>query len=284
MSNPALSKTEEPNPLDSIKHIGLLAGEGRFPFLIAQAARDRDVRVTAFALKNVTPENLEEVVDEIHWLELGHFQHLIELFHEHDIHKIVMAGRVRHSSIFQLRKIDIRGIKLLGKMANKKADSILKTVTDEFARENVEVLDSTLFLRSLMPPPGILTTSTPPGTEVKIDIDFGYQLAKEIAGMDIGQTVVVKSQTVVAVEAMEGTDGAIERAGKVAGEGTVVVKVSKPMQDKRFDVPVIGLRTIRKMIEARSAALAFTGGETLFFDQAEAIALAEENGISIVAV
>ncbi|MBI3737403.1 LpxI family protein, partial [Candidatus Sumerlaeota bacterium] len=165
-----------------------------------------------------------------------------------------------------------------------KANSILNVVTAELESENIHVLDSTLFLRSCLPGKELLTKACPPSEETQADIDFGYELAKQVAGLDIGQTVVVKSQSVVAVEAMEGTDAAIERAADIAGEGIVVVKVSKPQQDRRFDVPVLGLTTIEKLVKVRAAALAFSGGETLFFDEKEAVALAEANKITIIGV
>ncbi len=270
--------------LSEIGQLGLVAGEGQFPLLIARAAKERDVAVTAFGLRGVTSDQLESEVRAMHWLELGQFEKLIQLFHSEGITKTVMAGRIKHNSIFQLAKMDMRGFKLMAKMINKKANSILGVVIKEFESENIEVLDSTMFLRSCMPGKGLLTPGCRATEEIETDIEFGYDLAKQIAGLDIGQTVVVKNQSVVAVEAMEGTDAAIERAGEIAGEGIVVVKVSKPMQDRRFDVPVIGLTTIHKLIKVKGAALAFSGGETLFFDEKEAVALAESNKIAIIGV
>jgi UDP-2,3-diacylglucosamine hydrolase len=160
---------------------------------------------------------------------------------------------------------------------------LLKAITDELGREAIDIIDSTMLLREFMPPSGLLTPHTPVRAEVMEDIHFGRPIAKEIAGLDIGQTLVVKQKTIVAVEAMEGTNKAIMRAGEIAGEGCVVIKVSKPRQDRRFDVPVMGLVTVQKLVQARCAALALPGGEALFFEQDKACALAEEHGISIYA-
>lgn len=282
-SDPLPTSDDAAEPAHKQK-VGLLAGEGAFPLLLARAARDRGVSVYAYGLPGVTPAELEREVDSMRWVNVGQLQKLIDLLHQDGVEQIVMAGRVKHNIVFQLARMDMRAIKLLGKIINKKADTILGTVVREFTSEGIETLDSTIFLRSMMPPAGLLTRGVPPNEEIAKDIEFGHEQAKAIAGLDIGQTVAVKSQSVVAVEAMEGTDETIERAGRVAGEGVVVVKVSKPMQDKRFDVPVLGLTTVQKLVEARAAALAFSGGQTLFFDQEQAVALAEANGIAIIGV
>ena len=280
MSSPALKTSPSEVEID---HLGLIAGEGKFPFLIARAARSRSVPVTAIGVQGVTSPELEAEVDEMRWVKFGEFDQMIQHFHDSGISKAVMAGRIKHSSIFQLAQLDSRGRKLISKLVNKKADTVLSLVAQELESESIEVLDSTMFVQSCMPPPGLLTPRVPPSKEVQQDIDFATEHANGIAAMDIGQTVIVKSQTVVAVEAMEGTDKAIERAGQIAGEGTVVVKVGKPLQDKRFDVPVLGLRTIQKMGEAKSAALAFPGHKALFFDREESVELAQSHGITIIA-
>lgn len=266
-----------------LHHIGLIAGEGKFPFLLAQAAGDRHIRVTAIGIEGVTSPKLADKVSEMCWVKFGQFNNIIQCLHEHNITKTIMAGRLKHNSIFQLTKIDRRGIKLLAKTASRRADDLLGAVTDELANENIEVLDSTMLMRECMPEPGLLTPGCPGNAEVLADIEFGRPLAKSIAGLDVGQTIVVKQKSIVAVEAMEGTDQTILRAGKIAGPGCVVIKVSKPRQDRRFDVPVIGRTTIRKMIEAQCSALALPGNEALFFDQEETCALAEAHGITILA-
>jgi DUF1009 family protein len=269
--------------LAGMSHLGLIAGEGQFPFLLARAAREHKIAVTAIGIRGVTPPDLSSEVDAMHWVEFGQFNRVIEICHATGIAKAIMAGRIKHNSIFQLTKIDKRGLKLLTRATSRKADALLGAITDELARENIQILDSTLFLHDCMPPAGLYTPSVPPGREVREDVEFARPLANAIAGLDVGQTVVVKQKTIVAVEAMEGTDATILRAGQIGGEGCVVVKVSKPRQDKRFDVPVIGLTTIQKMIQARCAALAFPGGQALFFDHEEACRLATEHGICLYA-
>ena len=268
-------------PPVSLQRLGLIAGEGQFPFLLARAARERNISVTAIGIKGITSPDLSREVDAMHWVEFGQFNRMIELCHRSDIHKAIMAGRIKHNSIFQLSKIDGRGIRLLARTHSRKADALLGAITDELARENIEVMNSTLLLRECMPPAGLLTPGLPPPREVMEDIHFGRPIATAIAGLDIGQTIVVKQKTIVAVEAMEGTDETILRAGEIAGAGCVVIKVSKPRQDQRFDVPVLGLTTIQKMIQADCAALAIPGGETLFFEREQACALATAHGISI---
>jgi DUF1009 family protein len=278
---PAFAATDS-LPL-SLKQLGLIAGEGQFPFLLARAARQQGIACTAIGIRGVTSPDLANEVETMRWVEFGQFNRLIELLHEAGISKAVMAGRIKHNSIFQLSKIDLRGIKILARTPTKKADALLGAVTDELARENIEVLDSTLLIRECMPASGLLTPTFPPTREILRDIEFGRPLAQQLAGLDIGQTLIVKHQSVVAVEAMEGTDKTIQRAGEEAGPGCVVIKVSKPRQDKRFDMPVIGLTTIRKLVQAQCAAIAFPGGQALFFDQPTACALATENGITIQA-
>lgn len=270
-------------PAPALDHIGLIAGEGRFPFLLAQSAHERNITVTAIGIRGVTPPELAAAVDAMHWVEFGQFNRLIEILHRCGISKAVMAGRVKHRNIFQLSRIDRRGLKLLASLPSRKADTLLGAITSELARENIEILDSTMLLRECMPPRGLLTPTCPVTREISDDIEFGRPVAIGVAGMDIGQTIVVKQQTIVAVEAMEGTNEAIIRAGRTAGPGCVVIKVSKPRQDRRFDVPVIGLTTIRKMVQAECAALAIPGGEALFFEQEEACALAAQHGICIQA-
>ncbi|HOE97246.1 MAG TPA: UDP-2,3-diacylglucosamine diphosphatase LpxI [Candidatus Sumerlaeota bacterium] len=272
-------------PLDplTLRHIGLIAGEGRFPILLAQAARDRGISVTAVGINGITSPELADYVDTMRWVEFGQFNRLIQICHEHNIRQAIMAGRVKHRSIFQISKMDGRGMKLLARSVSRKADDLLGAVTREFAIENIEMLDSTLLLRQCMPPSGLLTPNCPPTQEILDDIEFGKPLANAIAGHDIGQTIVVKQGAVIAVEAMEGTNQTILRAGEIAGEGCVVVKVAKPRQDRRFDVPVLGLTTVKKLIQARGRAIAFPGSQALFFEVEEAVALAESRGITLLA-
>lgn len=274
----------QPAALPAIEHLGLLAGEGDFPMLVAKAARSRGVRVTAFGLHDITSPELASQVDSMNWVEIGRFEDLFRGLHEHGVNKIIMAGRVKHTSIFQLFKLDKRGLKIVASLPNWKADTILGRITREFEAEGIEVLDSTLFLRDCMAASSLLTPACRPSEGTLRDIDFAIEHARGIAALDIGQSIAVKQLSVVAVEAMEGTDAMIERAGEIAGPGVVVAKVGKPKQDARFDVPIVGLTTIKKLVAAQAAALAFPGGEVLFFDQPEAIALAEKNNLTILGV
>lgn len=265
-----------------ITHLGLLAGEGQFPLLIARAARDRGISVTAIGVRDITSPELEAEVDVMRWIKFGQFGKVIDLCQAAGVQQAMMVGRIKHQSIFQLRHIDLRTLRMLRRAPSKKADALLATVIDELSRAGIEIIDSTLLLRDCMPGPGVLTTACPPDDDLLRDIEFGRPLADAVAGLDIGQTIVVKDLSVVAVEAMEGTDATITRAGEVAGPGCVVLKVAKPRQDKRFDVPVMGLTTIRKLIAARCRAIALPPHSVLFFEQAEAIALAEQHALTIV--
>lgn len=249
--------------------------------LLARAARSRGVSVTAVGVRGVTNPELASEVDHIHWIEFGQINRLIKACHESNVERVMLAGRIQHNSLFQLSHMDMRGVKLVARTKPRTADALLGSFTEELARENIEVMDSTMFLHECMPPSGLLTPGCPLDEEQQADLEFGRPLARSIAGHDIGQTIVVKQQTIVAVEAMEGTNLCILRAGEIGGPGCMVIKIQKPRQDRRFDVPVVGLTTIRKMVQAGATALCIPGEQVLFFDQKEACELAAEHGISI---
>jgi DUF1009 family protein len=261
-----------------------MAFEGRFPMMLAHAASDLAIPVTGFGVPGITSPELEEWVDKMYWLGLGQFEKCIQHMHQDGVGHVIMAGRVAHNSIWKYRGFDRRSLRILGRLANRKADTILGAVVDELASEHIEVLDSSLFVRSCMPDEGLLTSRRKITRREKKDIDFGLPIANQIAGMDIGQTVIVKDQAVIAVESLEGTDEAIRRAGSIVDGDIVVVKVAKPKQDNRFDIPVIGMQTVRSLAEAGGGVIAIMAGRTLFFDQAEAIPLAERHNIGIVAI
>lgn len=266
-----------------LNHIGLIAGQGEFPFLIARAAQSHGIKVTTFAIQGFASPELASCSDTLLWVELGQVGKTIDLMHEHDVHALTMAGRVPHTSVLQYRHFDLRALKMLARTINKKADSLLRVVADELESEGIQVLDSSLFLKQLMPPPGLLTLNRPLAENEHEDVEFGYPIAKVVAGQDIGQTIVVKDKMVVAVEGAEGTDECIRRAAALGGPGCVVVKVSKPQQDLRFDIPVIGKKTIEVMHEAQAAALAISAHESLIFGSEEVLRLAEQFNIAIVA-
>jgi len=263
--------------------LGLIAGSGQFPIIVANEAKKQGLRIVAIGINRITSPALLFHVDKLCWIDLGNFSKLIKEFKAEKIDKAIMAGQIRHVNLFKEIRFDWRALMVLKRLANKKADTILGSVADELEREGIHIMDSTKYLSSFLPGPGIITKKKPSKKEMR-DVKFGFEIAKKIAGSDIGQTVVVKDMTVVAVEAMEGTDETIKRGGLIGGKRTVVVKVSKPNQDMRFDVPVIGLETIKSLKEARAAVMAIESGKTLFFDQESVVAEADAENISMVSV
>lgn len=263
--------------------IGIIAGQGDFPLLIARAARAAGIEVVALAISGFASPEIDTAADRTEWVELGQVGRTLAILRENDVTAVAMAGRVPHASIFQYRHFDVRAMKLLAKAVTRKADALLGVVTQELEAEGIRVLDSSLFLKSLMPLAGLLTPARPLDERELADADFGFPLARQIAGLDIGQTIVVKELVVVAVEGLEGTDECITRAGQLAGAGCVVVKVSKPGQDLRFDIPIVGRTTLKRMRDAGCSALVISAGESLLFDREEVLRIAAEADIAIVA-
>ena len=263
--------------------IGLIAGAGVFPITFAQAARRSGRHVTALAIEGFASPELANHVDEIHWLGVGQVDTLIWLCHEKDIHQLALAGKIEHLTIFNLGKVETRVCRILARLTDRRAESITRALIEELESENIRVLDSSIFLRSLMPAEGLLTPKRPIRIRERRTIEFAWPLVREIARLDIGQSLVVKDGVVIAVEGADGTDATIRRGGQLAGPGAVVVKASRPCQDFRFDLPVVGLQTIQTMAEVGASALAVSAGQTLFFDQEDTIALAEQSDIGIIA-
>jgi UDP-2,3-diacylglucosamine hydrolase len=230
-----------------------------------------------------TDPSLSEKVDEVVWIRLGQLGQLIKAFKKKNVKKGLMAGTITKRRMFENIRPDLKGLAVISKLALFHDDGILRAVADELAREGIEIVSSTQFLPELVAPQGCLTKRKPNKSE-KEDIDFGFQVAKELGRLDIGQCVVVKKKTILAVEAIEGTDAAIRRGGGLAREGAVVVKVSKPNQDLRFDVPAVGLGTVKTMGEVKAAALAVESGKTLLFDKDEMITYADYLRIVVVSV
>ena len=277
--------------------LGLIAGNGRFPFLLLDAARAQGFAVVVAAIREETdPEiNHRAAVDEkitVHWLSLGELSRLIELFHKHEVKIAVMAGQVKHKQIFSSIRPDWRLAKLLLTLRTRNTDMLLGAVAKVLGDEGIELISSTAFLEPLLAQEGVLTARAPTDDERK-DIEYGLGVARAVAGFDIGQTVVVAAQACVAVEAMEGTDETIARAGQLmrtlGGDASTlerrltVVKVAKPNQDMRFDVPVIGIRTVEAMIEAGASCLSVDAGRTLLFEREALLSRANQEGIAIVA-
>ncbi|MBV9080947.1 MAG: UDP-2,3-diacylglucosamine diphosphatase LpxI [Elusimicrobia bacterium] len=269
-----------------MKPLGLIAGNGRFPFLVAEEARKAGRRVVAVAFNEEADPALEQAVDKIYWVYVGQLNKLIKSFQNESVQEVVMAGLVRHSNMYaDLKKFhpDLRVLRLLFRLKDRKADTMLGALADELAKDGLKLLPSITHLSHCLAPAGLMTKRKPTAEE-QADIKFGFQLAKAMAGLDVGQTVCVKQKAVIAIEAMEGTDRCIRRAGEIAKGPFVVVKVSKPRQDLRFDVPVVGLNTIENFVEAGGGVLAIEAGKTLVLDQEKMRDWANIEKISLVGV
>jgi UDP-2,3-diacylglucosamine hydrolase len=262
---------------------GLIAGNGRFPFLVLEGARSQGIEMAVIALKEEASTELEGSTRRIHWVSLGELSKAIDLMHKEGVTQAVMAGQVKHNKIFSSIRPDWKLAKLLVSLPRKNTDSLIGAVARVLEDEGIRLVDSTLFLKPLVPEVGVLTRRAPDDREAA-DIAYGLGVARQISAMDIGQTVVISDRACVAVEAMEGTDETIARAARIAGgRPLIVVKVSKPGQDLRFDVPVVGLPTIEQMKSARATALALDAGRTLLFDREKLMTQADAAGIAIQA-
>jgi DUF1009 family protein len=277
--------------------LGLIAGNGRFPFLLLDAARAQGLDVVVAAIREETDAEMDQraATDHgvsVYWLSLGELSRLIETFQKEGVQKAVMAGQVKHKQIFSSIRPDWRLAKLLLNLRSRNTDMLLGAVAKVLGDEGIELLSSTQFLEPLLAQVGVLTKRAPDQDECK-NIEYGLGVASAVAGFDIGQTVVVAAQACVAVEAMEGTDATIERAGRLMeslggdastlGRRLTVVKVAKPNQDMRFDVPVIGVPTVETMIRAGASCLSIEAGRTLLFDRDSLLERASQAGIAIVA-
>lgn len=278
--------------------LGLIAGNGRFPFLLLDAARAHGAEVVVAAIKEETDPEIDAraAADSgirVYWLSLGELSRLIETFHKEGVTQAIMAGQVKHKQIFSSIRPDWRLAKLLLSLRTRNTDMLLGAVAKVLGDEGIELIPSTSYLEPLLASPGVLTTRAPSEQEQR-DIAYGREVALSVAGFDLGQTVVIASQACVAIEAMEGTDAAIERAGilmqtledeaSTLDRSLTVVKVAKPKQDMRFDVPVIGVRTVETMQVARATCLAIEAHRTLIFDRDKVIEQADSAGIAIVAL
>jgi DUF1009 family protein len=277
--------------------LGLIAGNGRFPFLLLDAARAQGLSVVVAAIREETDVEIDQRAEAdsgitVYWLSLGELSRLIETFRKEGVKKAVMAGQVKHKQIFSSIRPDWRLAKLLLSLRTRSTDMLLGALAKVLVDEGIELMSSTAFLEPLLAREGVLTERAPDEQERR-NIEYGLSVARAVAGFDIGQTVVVAAQACVAVEAMEGTDAAIERAGRLMGSledeastlerRLTVVKVAKPNQDMRFDVPVIGIGTVETMIRAGASCLSLEAGRTLLFDRETLLKRADEAGIAIVA-
>src|ERR1700720_4742609 len=268
---------------NSLGSWGLIAGNGDFPFLVLEGARSRGIEMAVIAIREEASPALEQAAKRLHWISLGELGRGIDLLHREGVKRAVMAGQVKHNKIFSSIRPDWRLAKLLFSLPAKNTNSLIGAVARVLEDEGIELVDSTKFLGPLLPEAGILTRRLPDVSEVA-DINYGREVAQKIAALDLGQTVVVRDRACVAVEAMEGTDETIERAARIAGgQRLVVVKVSKPEQDMRFDVPVVGIRTIDAMRRSNATALGIDAARTLLLEREGLIGAADQAGMAIQA-
>lgn len=263
--------------------IGLIAGNGRFPIIFADNARKLGLHVSAVAHVGETEPELERHVDRIHWIKIGQLNKLIKAFKDDGIQRAVMLGGVKKTHVFSTVRPDLRALALVTRLALLKDDDLLREIAAELEREGIVICESTFGLEGILVEEGPLTSRQPSKKEWD-DIRYGWEVAREIGRLDIGQCVVIKDRVVVAVEAVEGTDGAIKRGGELAKEGVVVVKRCKPQQDLRFDLPAIGPRTIEVMASVKASVLAVEAGRTVMLDRDIVIQKAQESGIAVVGI
>ncbi|HRZ87236.1 MAG TPA: UDP-2,3-diacylglucosamine diphosphatase LpxI [bacterium] len=264
--------------------LGIIAGWGELPFMIAAGARRQGVSyIAAVGFQGHTDPSLRDVVDELTWIGVGQINKLIATFKKAGASRAVMAGRLGHSIIFSNIKFDVRMLALVARLKDRKADTILKAIASEIEKDGIDVIDSTAYLKDDLPASGVLTR-TAPSAKAADDVEFGAAVAREIARLDIGQTVVVKDRAVLAVEAFEGTDEAMRRGGALGKGKAVAVKVARPQQDMRFDVPVIGPETVQVLKEAKISCLAIEAGKTIILGKERVLKEADAAKIAIVAI
>ena len=261
---------------------GLIAGNGRFPFLVVEGARKQGASLAVVAIREETDKRIEEIAEKVVWVGIGQLGKMISFFKREGVEKAMMAGQVKHVQIFSGALPDLRMVKMLWNLPQRNTDALIGGVADEMQKEGIELIDSTYFIQDQLAQEGVLTKRKPDEIE-RGNIEYGLKIANEIARLDLGQTIVVRAKACVAIEAMEGTNAVIKRAGELAKGKLTVVKVAKPNQDMRFDVPVVGVPTLQTMIEAGATCLCVTAQKTLIFDKEEMIKLANQNKISIIA-
>ncbi|MCA1814794.1 MAG: UDP-2,3-diacylglucosamine diphosphatase LpxI [Acidobacteria bacterium] len=266
---------------------GLIAGNGKFPFLVIEGARRAGAELAVAAIKEETDPRIERAAQDaggrVQWVGVGQLGRMIRFFKREGVRSAIMAGQVKHVQIFSGAIPDVRMLKVLVSLPRRNTDALIGAVARELADEGIELIDSTHFLQDDLARQGTLTKRAPDQRE-RADIQYGLEVAREIARLDLGQTIVVRAKACVAVEAMEGTDETIRRAGRLARGRLTVVKVAKPAQDMRFDVPCVGVPTVEAMIEAGATCLCLTADKTLMFDRAEMLALADKHRVSVAAV
>ena len=265
------------------KILGLIAGNGKLPLLFAQKAKSRGYSVVAAAIRGDTSFAVKFFVDKFAWFKVGELKKLFAFFARQGVREVIMAGQVDPDNLFEKNVVfDKEFQKIFDAIRDRKADTIFSAIADKLQSQGIRLVDSTFLLKEYLAPKGTLTQRAPTERELD-DIEFGRNIAKAMGGLDVGQTVVVKEKAILAIEAMEGTDRAIARGAGIARGGAVVVKMSKPNQDLRFDVPVVGPRTLQTMIRTRARCLGIEAGKTLLIDRDRCVRLANKAGICIVA-
>ena len=260
---------------------GLIAGNGRFPFLVIDGANSSGTPLSVVAIKEETSKEIDKAAENVCWVGIGKLGKMISFFKANGVTKVIMAGQVKHVQLFSGAIPDLKMVKMLWNLSQRNTDALIGGIAGEMAKEGIELIDSTFFVQEQLAAKGVLTRRKPNKPELE-NIEYGIKTANEIARLDLGQTIVVRAKACVAVEAMEGTDAVIQRAGELANGRLTVVKVAKPNQDMRFDVPVVGLPTLETMSRAGATCLSVTAGKTLMFDRKKVIELADKSGIAIV--
>src|SRR5947207_14125960 len=263
--------------------LGLIAGNGKFPFLVIEGAKRAGAAVAVAAIREETDPAIEKLADRFTWVGIGQLGKMLRFFKKEGVDKAIIAGQVKHVQIFSGAIPDVRMLKMLLRLPKRNTDTTIGAVADELAAEGIELIDSTFFLKDQLPQTGILTKRAPDERE-RGDMEYGLEIAREIARLDLGQTIVIRDRACVAIEAMEGTDAVIRRAAELVRGRLTVVKIAKPDQDMRFDVPVVGVPTIESMVASGATNLCLTAGKTLMFDREQMIGLANKHKIAIVAV
>ncbi len=269
--------------MDQSEQLGLIAGRGAYPLLLAESAKKQGVRrLVAVAFRGETERTIERLADEVHWLNVGQLNALLDILRASGVTRAVMAGQITPANLFRVR-LDRRALALLARLRVRNAETIFGAIGDELKSAGVELLPASRFMESAMPAPGLLARRAPTPEE-RADIELGCKVAKTTSGLDIGQTVIVKRGTILAVEAFEGTDETILRAGRLGGAGAVVVKTAKRGHDMRFDIPVVGLQTLKALRKIKAAALAVEAGRTILLERGKMSAEADRLGLAFLAV
>lgn len=262
---------------------GLIAGDGELPVKFAQNAKKSGFEVVAISLSNQNRNELKKICDKVYALGAGEVIKIRETLVENNVKQVTFLGKVSKGILLTNPRLDSEAIGLLKKALRLNDDAVMELALEALAKGGISVLDQTLFIQNLMVPKGVLTKKQPTQTQIQ-DVEYGYEIAKQMGDLDIGQSVVIKDKMIMAIEAIEGTDCAIERGGKLAKKDAIVVKVSKPNQDKRFDIPTVGLRTLKNMKKVKANVLAVEANETIIVQQEKMIEFADKNNIIVMAI